>query len=214
MITGFNHNFKYRDRVYHIQTEDSGIKTPHVITHLFVGGNIIATKKTEYRHLLQEANAATGEGAVRALMEEQHKAMLRALIQGKFDGALNIENVHHLTGPTPLNVDADVLAATGGSGARTPASNLVPPALAASPPHGPLVGVVHPTPVALPAVDLTGKTAPAPVQIGLPPEVLAARTLPEKPVERPANETLFGEDFISEKRLDEVILGFLSQIKE
>ena len=39
MIPGYNHNVKYKEGVYHIQTEDSGLDNPHIITHLFIGGN-------------------------------------------------------------------------------------------------------------------------------------------------------------------------------
>ena len=44
-VTGFNHNIKHKGKVYHVQTEDSGVNNPHIITHLFVGGNILASKK-------------------------------------------------------------------------------------------------------------------------------------------------------------------------
>jgi hypothetical protein len=44
----------------------------------------------------------------------------------------------------------------------------------------------------------------------LPPEVLAARRLTEKPVPNTSGPTIFGEDLISEKSLDEVILSYLS----
>jgi hypothetical protein len=45
----------------------------------------------------------------------------------------------------------------------------------------------------------------------LPPEVLAARELKESPQENHVGvETLFGEDLISEKSLDEVILSYLA----
>ena len=30
MVVGFNHNFTYKGTVYHIQTEDSGRKSPRV----------------------------------------------------------------------------------------------------------------------------------------------------------------------------------------
>jgi hypothetical protein len=144
MITGFNHNIKYKDRIFHIQTEDSGAKNPHIITHLFVGGNICATRKADYRHLLSIPDAAQLQAAVKAMMEEQHKQMLRNLIHGSYDNVANAENAHHLNGPAPLNVDAAVLASTGGSGNKGPNStprNAVmtaaapPVAVAAPPPH-------------------------------------------------------------------------------
>ncbi len=41
MVPGFNHNVKYKGQVFHVQTEDSGVENPHIITHLFLGGNIV-----------------------------------------------------------------------------------------------------------------------------------------------------------------------------
>ena len=52
-VTGFNHNIKHKGKIYHIQTEDSGIDAAHIITHLFVGGNILASKKTSYADIKQ-----------------------------------------------------------------------------------------------------------------------------------------------------------------
>ena len=82
MVVGFNHNIKHKGKVYHVQTEDSGVENPHVITHLFVGGNILASKKTSYADILNAENLAE---VVRELMEEQHKEMLRNLINGVYD---------------------------------------------------------------------------------------------------------------------------------
>src|SRR4029077_10787091 len=81
-VTGFNHNIKHKGKVYHVQTEDSGVNNPHLITHLFVGGNILASKKTSYADLVTSENLAE---LVREMMEEQHKEMLRNLINGTYD---------------------------------------------------------------------------------------------------------------------------------
>src|SRR5262245_53745436 len=46
---GFNNNVKYKEHVYHVQTEDSGLDKPHIITHLFAdGGRIIKSHKRSY----------------------------------------------------------------------------------------------------------------------------------------------------------------------
>ena len=48
-LLGYNTNVRHLGKLYHIQTEDSGVRHPHVITHLFAdGGRIIASKKTTY----------------------------------------------------------------------------------------------------------------------------------------------------------------------
>jgi hypothetical protein len=79
-------------------------------------------------------------------------------------------------------------------GAKTP-----PPASSSLPPR----------PAAAP-VTLRRKDEGAPGVRHLPPEVVAARRLAEKPVANTAGPTIFGEDLISEKSLDEVILSYLS----
>src|SRR5882724_11426117 len=39
-ILGYNHNVRYRGLVFHVQTEDSGVASPHLFTHLFHTGVI------------------------------------------------------------------------------------------------------------------------------------------------------------------------------
>jgi hypothetical protein len=82
MVVGFNHNIKHNGQVYHVQTEDSGTDNPHVITHLFVGGNILSSRRSSYSHLTGQPNL---EAQVRTMMEMQHREMLRALVSGEFD---------------------------------------------------------------------------------------------------------------------------------
>ncbi|MCG8591084.1 MAG: hypothetical protein MJE66_17465 [Proteobacteria bacterium] len=85
MLSGFNTNYRYRGVLFHVQTEDSGRGNPHVITHLFHGGNILASQKRDYSDKLQAKDL---EGEVRKLMEGQHKAMLHALRAGDHDGLI------------------------------------------------------------------------------------------------------------------------------
>ena len=51
-VVGFNHNVQYGPRMYHVQTEDSGLPHSHYITHIFVGGNIVASMKSSYANLV------------------------------------------------------------------------------------------------------------------------------------------------------------------
>jgi len=82
MLPGFNHNIKYRDKIFHVQTEDNGEDNPLIISHIFVGGNIIATKKTDYSNLLGKENI---DSELKLIMENQHKELIKDLITGKFD---------------------------------------------------------------------------------------------------------------------------------
>jgi ketol-acid reductoisomerase len=82
MLLGYNHNITYKGSVFHIQTEDSGIKNPHIITLLYREGVILCSKKTSYADILKIENL---EAVVEDLMKEQHKDMLRRLKSGEFD---------------------------------------------------------------------------------------------------------------------------------
>ena len=60
-LLGYNTNVRHKGRLYHIQTEDSGVGHPHIITHLFAdGGRIVGSKKTSYAEHLN-AEALSGE---------------------------------------------------------------------------------------------------------------------------------------------------------
>lgn len=82
MITGFNTNVRHGGRLFHVQTEDSGTAYPHVISHVYYGGTILASEKHDYEDLLGSGDLTE---AVRALMEGQHKAMVARLKQGALD---------------------------------------------------------------------------------------------------------------------------------
>ncbi len=162
-VSGFNHNITHAGRVFHVQTEDSGVNNPNIITHVFVGGNILASKKSSYAELLGAENL---QELVRQLMEDQHKQMLRNVVQGGYD-----------------NVDTTARAYQPGQLA--------------------------------PGAEGKGSLKLAPPRAPLPPEVEAARALSTPPkLNEVGAQTLFGEDLISEKSLDEVILSYLAEEPE
>jgi hypothetical protein len=80
-LLGYNHNVRYGGRILHVQTEDSGPANPHLFTHLFFEGSILATKRGQY-------DAGIPEEEVRGLMQSQHKQILKELKQGLFNDRL------------------------------------------------------------------------------------------------------------------------------
>jgi len=82
MLVGRNNNITYKGKVYHVQTEDSGPGRPHIITLVYFGGNILASKKTSYADIV---NSEFMEDVVRDLMDEQHNDMIEAVKSGTFD---------------------------------------------------------------------------------------------------------------------------------
>jgi hypothetical protein len=200
-VSGFNHNINHRGRVFHVQTEDSGVNNPTIVTLLYVGGNILASKKTTYTELLAAQNL--GE-LVRQRMEEQHKEMLRNVVAGKYDGAEASQSARAYqpgqlaeagAHPAPARADAVSVVPIAGADAAPP----VAPVSVDAAPVVPIAGAVAVPPV-------------APLQrtpIPLLNEAVIIPTAAESLV-----GTLFGEDLVSEKSLDEVILGYLTSEKE
>ncbi len=85
MLSGFNTNFRYRGVLFHVQTEDSGRSKPRVFTHLFKGGDILASMKGDYSDRLESEDL---ESEVREMMEGQHKSMLHSLSRGEHDATI------------------------------------------------------------------------------------------------------------------------------
>ena len=82
MLTGYNTDFRFQGKVYHCQTEDGGVNSPQIISLLYFQGAILASRKTSYADILK---ADCLDEVVRELMMEQHKQMIRDLMQGKLD---------------------------------------------------------------------------------------------------------------------------------
>lgn len=98
MVVGFNHNFRYKGEIYHVQTEDGGLKSPNIVTLLYKGGNILASKKTSYADICKVERL---EQVVEELMKEQHKEMLRRLKDGDFDAIIEGRREARPSGPAP-----------------------------------------------------------------------------------------------------------------
>jgi hypothetical protein len=82
VITGFNTDIKHNDKVYHIQTEDKGMQNPYIESLVYVGGEILASKKTSYAEQLK---TGVDEKWIGGLMEQQHRTMIAAIKRGRFD---------------------------------------------------------------------------------------------------------------------------------
>ena len=81
-LPGFNNNLRRGKKVYHIQTEDSGKAHPHIITHVFVDGNIVATKRDSYKQYLERGDV---DDVIMSMMKKQHKEMAVMIAKGMLD---------------------------------------------------------------------------------------------------------------------------------
>lgn len=89
-LLGYNNNVRHRGRIFHIQTEDSGVNSPRIMTHLFAdGGRIVKSTRTDYSEHLEQNDMAV---VVKNMMKEQHKAMFVALRSGDLDDLIGFSS--------------------------------------------------------------------------------------------------------------------------
>ena len=83
MITGFNTDVKHETKVFHVQTEDRGIANPVVESLVYVGGEILLSKKSPYKDLI--TGDRVDEKALREMMDLQHRRVIEAVRRGRLD---------------------------------------------------------------------------------------------------------------------------------
>lgn len=118
-ILGYNHNVLYRGLVFHVQTEDSGLLSPHLFTHLFHGGVILSTRKLVY-------DAGSAEDAIKGLMQSQHKIVLKDLKRGAFDDKID-QYLAGTPGLLPRTTPAGPAAPPAEAAAKPPAAEAAVP---------------------------------------------------------------------------------------
>ena len=83
MITGYNSDVRHGSRVYHVQTEDKGLANPKIETLIYLGGEILDSYRGTYEDLLAEPPVQ--DQAIQSRMDEQHRAVIRDIKNGKYD---------------------------------------------------------------------------------------------------------------------------------
>jgi hypothetical protein len=82
VLTGFNTDIDFEGVTYHVQTEDRGSTNPLIESLVYVKGEILATRRTEYSDLLE---AGAEMPSIQILMERQHRNILDAIRTGRMD---------------------------------------------------------------------------------------------------------------------------------
>ena len=87
MITGFNTDIEFDGRVFHVQTEDRGLDHPVIESLVYVGGEILSSRKSSYAELLESGDSA--ENDIQQRMKAQHAQLIREIQTGAlFEGEL------------------------------------------------------------------------------------------------------------------------------
>ena len=82
MITGFNTDIEHDGVIYHVQTEDKGLETPIILSLVYAGGTILASKRSPYEDLIAQGYS---DEALAERLKRQHRLICAAIHSGRID---------------------------------------------------------------------------------------------------------------------------------
>jgi hypothetical protein len=82
VITGFNTDIEHDGVVYHVQTEDKGLDSPLILSLVYVGGTILASKRSPYEDLIAQGFS---DEALAERLKRQHRLICAAIHSGRID---------------------------------------------------------------------------------------------------------------------------------
>lgn len=82
MITGYNTDVEFGGVVYHVQTEDKGLQTPIILSLVYIGGAILASKRAPYDDLIARG---FDEQILVERLQRQHKLICAAVHAGRIE---------------------------------------------------------------------------------------------------------------------------------
>lgn len=82
MITGYNTDVEFDGVTYHVQTEDKGLDTPIILSLVYSGGAILASKRSPYDDLIARG---FDEKVLADRLQRQHKLICAAIHAGRID---------------------------------------------------------------------------------------------------------------------------------
>lgn len=82
VITGFNTDIEFQGTIYHVQTEDKGVKTPLILSLVYDRGTILASKRSAYNDLLM---GEFDEKILAERLQKQHNLICAAIRTGRIE---------------------------------------------------------------------------------------------------------------------------------
>jgi len=82
VITGFNTDIEHDGVIYHVQTEDKGLDSPIILSLVYAGGTILASKRSPYRDLIAEGFS---DEVLAERLKRQHRLICAAIHSGRID---------------------------------------------------------------------------------------------------------------------------------
>jgi hypothetical protein len=109
VITGFNTDIEHDGVIYHVQTEDKGLDTPIILSLVYAGGTILASKRAPYEDLIAEGFS---DEALAERLKRQHRLICAAIHSGRINDLKRMSGrrkeaiVEETTSEAPEEVEA------------------------------------------------------------------------------------------------------------
>ena len=118
MITGFNTDIEHDGVVYHVQTEDKGLESPLILSLVYVGGAILAAKRSRYEDLIESGGFT--EDVLTKRLKRQHQLICAAINAGR------IEDLKRMGAARTPDGSADEAVVTDGGRGASPGRDTAP----------------------------------------------------------------------------------------
>jgi hypothetical protein len=105
MISGFNTDVKHEGHVYHVQTEDRGLDNPVLESLVYIGGTIVAKKRTPYS---EQLSSGASEDVISSLLKRQHQVIIAAIKAGRIEDLIR-HSARQQTGKSKASGSAQIV---------------------------------------------------------------------------------------------------------
>lgn len=109
MITGFNTDIEYEGVVYHVQTEDKGLDSPIILSLVYAGGAILASKRSPYEDLIREGFS---DEALSERLKRQHRLICAAIHTGRLNDLKKMSGARDVDATATIEADSASIVET------------------------------------------------------------------------------------------------------
>lgn len=100
MITGFNTDIEHDGVVYHVQTEDKGLDSPIILSLVYSGGTILASKRSPYADLIEQGFS---DEVLAERLKRQHRLICAAIHSGRINDLKKMSGRPKKETPAPVS---------------------------------------------------------------------------------------------------------------
>jgi hypothetical protein len=179
VITGFNTDIEFDGVVYHVQTEDKGLDTPLILSLVYVGGAILASKRSPYEDLINEGFDPL---VLTERLQRQHKLICAAVKAGRIDDLkrLSPRDANEARAPQPPAAKAPATIREAAPAAPEPevapvAAETSAPKIQTPPDESDILALEDVAEEVVPPVNLPQTAAKPPVKLPVVPARPAAK---------------------------------------